>query len=104
MSPAQKLLGQILVEMGFVDERKVNEALEYQKRAKPGTKIGTAMIELGFCDEVQVTKGLCRQYRLPFVDLSRSKIAPAPSTRASGPSHKSQVTGSKGGSSRTKMP
>src|SRR5262245_48810830 len=76
MSPAQKLLGQILVEMGIVDERKVTEALEYQKRAKPGTKIGQAMVELGFCDEVQVTKGLCRQYRLPFVDLSRSKIAP----------------------------
>jgi type IV pilus assembly protein PilB len=74
---AQKLLGQILVEMGVVDERKVTEALEYQKRAKPGTKIGQAMIELGFADEAQVSKGLCRQYRLPFVDLSRSKIPPA---------------------------
>ena len=60
-----KQLGQVLIEMGIVDERKVNEALEYQKRAKPGTKIGQAMIELGFCDETQVTKGLCRQYRLP---------------------------------------
>jgi type IV pilus assembly protein PilB len=77
MSPAQRLLGQILVEMGLVDERKVNEALEYLRRAKPGTKIGQAMIELGFCDEVQVTKGLCRQFRLPFVDLSRSRIPPA---------------------------
>ena len=77
MSPAQRSLGQILVEMGIVDERKVNEALEYQRRAKPGTKLGQAMIELGFCDEVQVTKGLCRQFRLPFVDLSRSRIPPA---------------------------
>src|SRR5262245_66313213 len=77
MSPAQKLIGQILVEMGIVDERKVTEALEYQKRSKPGTKIGQAMIELGFCDEVQITKGLCRQYRLPFVDLSRTKLIPA---------------------------
>src|ERR1051326_1002720 len=60
--------------MGIVDERKVNEALDYLKRAKPGTKIGQAMVELGFCDEVQISKGLCRQFRLPFVDLSRSRI------------------------------
>lgn len=34
----------------------------------------------------------------------RNEIAPAPSTRAGGPSHNSQVTGSKGGSSSTKTP
>lgn len=72
----QKPLGQILIEMGVLDERKVTEALEYLKRAKPGTKVGQAFVELGFCDEAQVTKGLCRQYRLPFVDLSR-KVPPA---------------------------
>jgi type IV pilus assembly protein PilB len=77
MSSAPRLLGQILVEMGVADERKVQEALDYLKRAKPGTKIGQAMVELGFCDEAQVTKALCRQFRLPYVDLSRSKIAPA---------------------------
>ena len=77
MSTAQRMLGQILVEMGIVDERKVTEALEYQKRAKPGTKIGQAMIELGFCDETQVTKALCKQFRLPFVDISRLRIPPA---------------------------
>ncbi|MCC7138174.1 MAG: Flp pilus assembly complex ATPase component TadA [Planctomycetes bacterium] len=78
MPPVQKLIGQILVEMGVVDDRKVAEALEYLKRAKPGTKIGQAFVELGFCDESQVTKGLCKQYRLPFVDLSRTpKLPPA---------------------------
>jgi type IV pilus assembly protein PilB len=77
MSPAQRMLGQVLVEMGVIDERKLNEALEYQKRAKPGTKFGQALIELGFCDEVQITKGLCRQFRLPFVDISKLKIPPA---------------------------
>src|SRR5262245_22201151 len=74
MPTAQRLLGQILVEMGVVEERKVDEALEYMRRGKPGTKLGQAMIELGFCDETQVAKALCRQYRLPFVDLSRTKI------------------------------
>jgi type IV pilus assembly protein PilB len=76
MPPVQRQLGQILIEMGFADERKVSEALEHQRR-KPGTKIGQAMVEMGFCDEVQVAKALCRQFRLPFVDLSKARIAPA---------------------------
>jgi type IV pilus assembly protein PilB len=75
MPPVQKPLGQILIEMGIVDERKLAEALEHQKR-KPGTKLGAAMLELGFLDEVQLTKALCRQFRLPFVDLARAKISP----------------------------
>jgi type IV pilus assembly protein PilB len=76
MATAQRLLGQILVEMGVVDERKVTEAIDYQKRAKPGTKIGQAMVELGFCDEAQVARALCRQFRLPFVDVGRGKLPP----------------------------
>jgi type IV pilus assembly protein PilB len=75
MSADPKQLGQILIEMGVADERKVKEALDHMKR-KPGLKLGQAMIEQGFIDEVQLTKALCRQYKLPFVDLSRAKIAP----------------------------
>jgi type IV pilus assembly protein PilB len=75
MSVDPKQLGQILIEMGVADERKVKEALDHVKR-KPGIKLGQAMVELGFIDEVQLTKALCRQFRLPFVDLSRAKIAP----------------------------
>jgi len=75
MSTDGKQLGQVLLEMGLIDERKLKEALEHQKR-KPGTKIGQAMVELGFLDEVQLARAMCRQHRLPFVDLSRAKIAP----------------------------
>jgi type IV pilus assembly protein PilB len=73
--PPQRPLGQILIEMGAIDERRLNEALDQQKR-KPGTKIGQAMIELGFIDELTLTKALCRQFRLPFVDLTRARILP----------------------------
>jgi type IV pilus assembly protein PilB len=66
----QKTLGQILVEMGLADERKVTEALDQQKRM-PGTKFGQAMVALGFIDEVQLAKALCRQFKLPFADLTR---------------------------------
>ena len=73
MSAGHRQIGQILIEMGVIDDRKLQEALDHQRRV-PGTKIGQAMIELGFIDEVQLTKGLCRQSKLPFVDLSRARI------------------------------
>ncbi len=73
MSATHKPLGQVLIELGAIDERKLAEALEHQKRM-PGTRIGKAMLDLGFIDEVQLTKALCRQFRLPFVDLSRARI------------------------------
>src|SRR5262245_15271229 len=76
MSAHPKQLGQILLEMGIVAARKLKDALDHHKR-RPGAKIGQAMIQLGFIDEVQLTKALCRQFRLPFVDLSRAHIAPA---------------------------
>jgi type IV pilus assembly protein PilB len=75
MPPVQKQLGQILLEMGIVDDRKISEALDFQGR-HPGMKIGAAMVELGFIDEVQLAKALCRQFRLPFVDLTRARISP----------------------------
>ncbi len=72
---AHKMLGQILIEMGVIDERKLKEALDHQARI-PGTKIGKAMVDLGFIDEVQLTKALCRQFKLPFVDLTRARLSP----------------------------
>ena len=62
------------MEMGAIDERKLKEALDYQRRI-PGTKLGQAMVDQGFIDETQLTKALCRQFNLPFVDLSRAKIS-----------------------------
>jgi type IV pilus assembly protein PilB len=73
--PAHKPLGQILLEMGHLDERKLKEALEHQRRM-PGTKLGQVLLELSFIDEVQLTKALCRQFQLPYVDLSRASIPP----------------------------
>jgi type IV pilus assembly protein PilB len=69
-----KQIGQILLEMGHIDERKLREGLEHQKR-QPGIKLGQALLELNFIDEIQLTKALCRQFKLPFVDLSRATIS-----------------------------
>jgi len=70
---AHKPLGQILLAMGHIDERKLKEGLEHQRRV-PGLKLGQALLELNFVDETQVTKALCRQFKLPFVDLSRAVV------------------------------
>jgi type IV pilus assembly protein PilB len=70
-----KQIGQILLEMGLIDERKLKEGLEHQRRM-PGMKLGQALVDLGFIDEVQLAKALCRQFKLPFVDLSRATIPP----------------------------
>ncbi len=70
---SHKQLGQILIDMGHLDERKLKEGLEHQRRV-PGIKIGKALLELNFIDETQLTKALCRQFKLPFVDLSRAVI------------------------------
>ncbi|MDA1195686.1 MAG: GspE/PulE family protein [Planctomycetota bacterium] len=69
-----KQIGQILLAMGAIDERKLKEGLEHQKRV-PGTKLGKALLDLNFIDETQLTKGLCRQFNLPFVDLSRATVS-----------------------------
>ena len=72
---AHKQLGQILLEMRAIDDRKLAEGLEYQQRV-PGTKIGQALLTLHFIDETQLTKALCKQFKLPFVDLSRARLSP----------------------------
>ncbi len=70
---AHKKLGQILIDMGHIDERKLTEGLEHQRRV-PGIKLGKALLDLAFVDETQLAKALCRQFKLPFVDLSRALI------------------------------
>lgn len=70
---AHKQIGQILIDMGHIDERKLKEGLEHQRRI-PGTKLGKALLDLNFIDEHQLTKALCRQFKLPFVDLTRANI------------------------------
>ncbi len=68
----RKLLGQILVEMGAVDDAAVNKALQYQKGKK--VRIGEALVQLGLTDEDKVARALASQSHLPFVDLKKGKL------------------------------
>jgi len=68
----RKRLGEILIQMGLVTTHKVEDALTHAKRT--ATKLGEALVDLNMVTEVQVVKALCRQNKLPFVDLTKVKL------------------------------
>jgi len=68
----RKRLGEILIQMGLVTATKVEDALTHAKRT--GVRLGEALIDLNMINEEQVTRALCRQNKLPFVDLAKSKL------------------------------
>ncbi len=58
--------------MGAVTPEKIEEAMTHARRT--GTRIGEALIDLNMVAEETVTKALCRQNKLPYVDLSKAKL------------------------------
>ncbi|NJK32452.1 MAG: Flp pilus assembly complex ATPase component TadA [Deltaproteobacteria bacterium] len=73
MARSSKKLGEILVDEGFVTAGAVEAALKMQAGA--GKRIGEVLIDNGSCTAEQVAKGLARQFRLPYADLSDERIA-----------------------------
>lgn len=69
----RKRLGAILCALKIIDEKQLNEALEFQK--ENGCKLGEALIEKGFATQVQITQALARQFGLPYVDVTKGDIA-----------------------------
>ena len=70
---ARQLLGQILLAQGVIDEKQVEDAIRLQNDA--GLKFGQALIKLGHINDEQLARALARQAQLPFVDLTRGRIA-----------------------------
>ncbi|MCI0342455.1 MAG: Flp pilus assembly complex ATPase component TadA [Planctomycetales bacterium] len=68
----RRLLGEILRGLGYVTEEQIQAALAHQKRA--GGRIGEALVALGHAQPLQVTKALAKQFGLPYVDLTKSRI------------------------------
>jgi type IV pilus assembly protein PilB len=70
----RRLLGEILVRLGFCKPEHVQKALDYQQ--KNGGLIGEALVQLKVIDGVQLAKGLAKQNAVPFVNLSKGTIPP----------------------------
>jgi type IV pilus assembly protein PilB len=71
----RKLLGQILIDMGALDETALQKGLAHQKSKR--LKVGESLIQLALVQEEQVFKGLAIQANLPYVDLRKGKIPEA---------------------------
>ncbi len=72
---ASRRLGQILVDLGYLNEDQLWDALEEQKQGS-GEPIGQVAIRLGLVNEAQVTEALAEQWGMPIVRLSETTIPP----------------------------
>ena len=72
---AQRRLGQILVDLGYLTEDQLWDVLEEQKQS-PGEIIGQVAIRMGLVTDPQVTEALAEQWGMPVVNLAETTIPP----------------------------
>ncbi|MFV0443133.1 MAG: GspE/PulE family protein [Planctomycetaceae bacterium] len=72
---AQRRLGQILVDLGYLNEDQLWDVLEEQKQS-PGEVIGQVAIRMALVTDAQVTEALAEQWGMPVVNLDDTAIPP----------------------------
>lgn len=72
---AQRRLGQILVDLGYLDENQLWDVLEEQKQS-PGEVIGQVAVRMGLVTQEQVTEALAEQWGMAVVNLDDTNIPP----------------------------
>ncbi len=70
---AQRKLGQILVDLGYINDDQLWDILEDQKQS-PGTVIGQVAVRMGLVTQAQVTEALAEQWGMPVVNLEETNI------------------------------
>lgn len=73
---AQRKLGQILVDLGYINDDQLWDILEEQKQ-NPGTVIGQVAVRMGLVTQAQVTEALAEQWGMPIINLEETNIQPA---------------------------
>jgi type IV pilus assembly protein PilB len=73
MARSRKKIGEILVGMGVVSQRQVEDVLIKTKSS--GKRIGESLVEAGLVTEEQVAKALANQFGMEYVDLAASGVA-----------------------------
>ena len=73
---AQRKLGQILVDLGYLNDDQLWDILEEQKQS-PGEIIGQVAVRMGMVTQEQVTEALAEQWGMPVINLAETNI-PAP--------------------------
>ncbi len=72
---ATRRLGQILVDLGHINEDELWDILEEQKQS-PGEVIGQVAVRLEMVTEAQITEALAEQWGMPVVNLQDTNIPP----------------------------
>lgn len=72
---AQRKLGQILIDLGYLTEDQLWDVLEEQKQS-PGEIIGQVAIRMGLVSDAQITEALAEQWGMPIVNLNETTIVP----------------------------
>ena len=72
--PPRKRIGQLLTELGVVDEHQLQSALGHQKQW--GGKLGAILVQKGFCKEPEIVVALSKHLGMPSVVLSTATIDP----------------------------
>jgi len=72
---AQRRLGQILVDLGYLTEDQLWDVLEVQKQS-PGEVIGQVAIRMGLATDEQITEALAEQWGMPVINLAETNIPP----------------------------
>ncbi len=65
-------IGQILLENGYITKQHLEDALVKQKET--GKKLGDMLLELGYVSETQLAQALSQRLKVPFIDLTTTKI------------------------------
>lgn len=72
MNRRNQRLGDVLIELGFIDAEELDKGLDLSKNKN--LILGDALLELGFIDERKLYKGLEFLFNVPYVDLSETAI------------------------------
>ncbi|MBR2583957.1 MAG: Flp pilus assembly complex ATPase component TadA [Thermoguttaceae bacterium] len=72
---AARRIGQVLVDLGYIDEEQLELLLEEQAQ-RPNEKLGQIAIGLNMLNEDQLTQALAEQFSLPVVNISDLTIPP----------------------------
>lgn len=67
-------IGQILVESGYITPKQLDTALAEQRKSEEKLKLGDMLLKLGYVSETQLAHALSTRLKVPFVDLSTTKV------------------------------
>lgn len=72
---AKRRLGQILVDLGYMNEDQLWDVLEEQKKS-PGEVIGRVAVRMGLVTEANLSEALAEQWGMQVVNLKETTITP----------------------------